>query len=159
MLPQESNYGDLMQKSLPDLLFWGNSHWIQCIFYILFLFEFYSLISWCYYPGLHKIQSYLHREFQNKKRVETHSKFMKLIYYYTHITLSIYTNFHSYRTIIHKDKSILLLDHCSGLILFIGIAVKYNELNMIWIQNRHGQLLSQGHVDGLFTQRDCHRAI
>ena len=50
MLPLESNHGDLLQKSIPTLTFWGNSHWIQCIFYILFFSEFYSPMSW-HYPG------------------------------------------------------------------------------------------------------------
>ena len=43
------------------------------------------------------------------------------MYYYTNIVLNSYANFRSDRTIIHEDKSILLLDHSSGLILFIGI--------------------------------------
>ena len=134
-----------MQKSLPALIFWGNSHWIQSIFYILFFSEFFSPISWCYYPGVRK-----------KKRVETHSKIIQLIHYYAQIVLNSHTNFRFNRTIIHKDKNTLQLDHYSGLILFIGIAAKRNELNTIWIQTRHGQLPSQGHVDGLFTQRNCH---
>ena len=146
-----------MQKSLPALIFLGNSHWIQCIFYILLFSELYSPISWFCYPGLHKVQNYLHRKVQKKRRVKTHSKIIKLLHCYTHIILSSYANFRSDRTIIHKDTSILLLDHYSGLILFIGIAAKRNEPNMIWIQTRHGQLPSQGHVHGLFMQRNRHQ--
>ena len=119
MLPQESNYGDLMQKSLSAPIFLGNSHWIQCIFYILFFSEFFSLSSWCYYPELQQVQNYLHRKVQKKRKVEIHSKIIKLIYHYTHIILNSYANFHSDRTIIHKYKSILLLDHYSGLIYSI----------------------------------------
>ena len=156
MLPQESKYGDLMQKSLPALMFWGTSHWNQCIFYIPFFSEFFSSISCCYNPGLHKVRSYLPRKVRKKRRVETPSKIIKLIYYYTHITLSSYPNFRFDRTIIHNNTSILLQDHYSGLILLIGIATKHNEPNMIWIQTRHGQLPSQEHVDGLFMQRNRH---
>ena len=119
--------------------------------------EFYSSISWCYYPGLHKVQNYLHRKVQKKRRVETHSKIIKLIHCYTQIILSSYANFRSDRTIIHKDKSILLLDHYLGLILFIGIAAKCNEPKTIWIQTGPGQLPSQGHVDSLFIQRNRHQ--
>ena len=125
MLSQESKYGDLMQKSLPALIFWGTSHWNQCIFYILFFSEFFSPISWCYYPGLHKVQSYLPRKVWKKRRVKTPSKFIKLIYYYTNIVFNSYANLRSDRTIIHEDKSILLLNHSSGLILFIGIIMNW----------------------------------
>ena len=132
MLPWESSYKDLMQKSLPVLIFLGNSHWIQCIFYIPFFSEFYSLISWWYHPWLHKVQNYLHKKFWKKRRVQTHSKIIKLSHYYTNIILSSYPNFCSDRTIIHKYTSILLLDHYFGLILFIAIATKCNEPNPIW---------------------------
>ena len=85
----------------------------------LFFSEFFSLSSWCYYPELQQVQNYLHRKVRKKRKVEIHSKIIKLIYHYTHIILNSYANFHSDRTIIHKYKSILLLDHYSGLIYSI----------------------------------------
>ena len=145
MLPPESNHGDLLQKSLSTVTFQENSHWIQCIFHILFSSEFYSPISWHYSPILPKVQNYFHRNVWKKRLVKTHPKLTKLIDNYTHIVWSSYAKFCSERTIIHQDRGILLLDCYSGVILFICIAAKCNEMNMIWIQTRCGQLPSQSH--------------
>jgi hypothetical protein len=48
-----------------------------------------------------------------------------------YIILSSYANFCCDRTIIHQDKDILLLEHYSVVILFMGIAAKHNDLNTI----------------------------
>ena len=71
-----------------------------------------------------------HQLLRNLKFYQLHFIWVPLyLLLYTYI-LSSYINFRSDRTIIHKDTSILLQDHCSGLILFIGIATKHNEPNM-----------------------------
>jgi hypothetical protein len=66
--------------------------------------------------------------------VETHPKITKLSDNYTYIIPSSYTNFCSNGVIIHQDKGILLLDHYSGVIIFIGIA---HELNMFKINKSY----------------------
>ena len=114
-----------------NILMWVYSQILNVVYSIFS--EFYSLISLCYYPGLHKVQNYLDRKVWKKMRVQTPSKIIKLIYYYTHIILSSYTNFGSDKTIIHKDT----YKHITaGLLLWtyssIGIATKHTRGIQSW---------------------------
>ena len=92
---------------------------------------------------LSKVQNYQQRKVWMKKSVKTHPRFTKLHHNYIYTITHRSTDFHQDGMTTHWDEGVLLWGSYSGVILFIGIATKHNELNTIW---GCGQLSGQGPV-------------